>query len=142
MPWVWTEHGLGKILNCTFRNTGSGDSYYMRLFVNNETITIDSVWADFVQATFTGYSEIAVNYSEWGTPYRTGDHMAIDYPAGDLAWVNSGGSAQTVYGCILWDGTNSLMMGGENFAVPRNLTPGAALSLLDTMTMTNDPDPP
>lgn len=131
----------GKILLldralCTPGN--APEDYSCRLFQNNVTVADASTLADFTVATFTGYANVAVARSTFPTPSIVGA-VARTISSVIPTFTCTGGASQTVYGWILVGVTSGKVIAGQNFAVPRVMSPGATEKLdpfqMDSQTL-------
>jgi hypothetical protein len=111
-------------------------------FTPSETLSL----ASLTLASFTGSTPIAgvVGAQETGIDPLTGDQqITITPPAGGWRWTVTGGTGlpQTIYGVVLMDHANAILLGVYAFATPITLTAtGQTIDLGKiTMTFVNQP---
>jgi hypothetical protein len=94
-----------------------------RLYANDVAYNPDRTLADYTEASFSGYS--AVDPITWGTPFTNGDGKAeVDSAA--CSWTFTGGSGTAiVYGILLTDSANTVLMAVIPFVPAITLSPGS-----------------
>jgi hypothetical protein len=98
----------------------------LRLYQNNVTIDPTLSWSAFVEATFTGYSPASLA-GLFAVPTNPSDgEFETSLPA--LIFSCTGGSAQTVYGAAILDGSGNLWF-SYPFPSPIVFTSGVAYAV-------------
>ena len=116
-------------------------NWVLRLFVNNITPTINSVPADFVQASFTGYVPRTLTPATWQPPALMGDRAQVEYGSVPLEWTLTAGP-QVVYGYYVTNTLDGTLRWAERFDTPRSLNVNDRLELDVVYYARNDPSPP
>jgi hypothetical protein len=97
----------------------------LRLFQNMFTPAPDDILSDFTQATFTGYAAQSLSSAfAAGVKIIDGEYQST---AGPFTFTCSGGSAQTVYGWYIDDGSNVFL--SNAFSAPITMVSGASFSI-------------
>ncbi len=104
------------------------------LFTNNFTPTPDTKLADLVEATFTGYAQVAIG--TLSSPYidPASNQEVID--GANATFIAAAGMTPTViYGAFIVDTAGTALLGVEKFAAPVNLTEaGQGISYVPTLS--------
>jgi hypothetical protein len=111
--------------------TGDGstvEDFTCHLFSNNYTVVDATTLADFTQATFTGYSSVAVARADFSAPAIT-SNVAYANTSAPPTFTCTGGSAQLVYGWYLVGDSSGKVYAAQNFAAARNMATGATEQL-------------
>jgi len=88
----------------------------LRLFDNNETPDEASVLSDFNEASFTGYSPVAL--TGWSAGYDDGAGKAkSDAPSAGFTPTGAGGSG-SLYGWFLTNSGNTVLYAASRFGSP------------------------
>jgi hypothetical protein len=94
----------------------SGLSLTALLFTNNHTPGEGDTLADYTEATFTGYAQIALSGAS-----ATGARVTWS----GLTWTYTGlGTGQTIYGVCVFNGSGTLIW-AKKFASPVTVSAGA-----------------
>jgi len=125
MLMVIPNDGKQLWLNWALVSDGSDvEDYVLMLFKNNFTIEDDTVLGDLDEATFTGYSNIVILRTNMSAPFFDGD-VAVSECDFVPTFNCTGGSLQTVYGWGLYSEDTEVLLAGQNFDNPRDMTVGA-----------------
>lgn len=125
MFMVIPNFGKQKWLNWALCNDGSDVAdFTLLLFQNDLTIADATLFSDLDEATFVGYSSVDILRSDMSFPFFDGD-VAVSECGFVPSYSCTGGSLQTVYGWGLVSLDDMTLMAGQNFDVPRDMTPGA-----------------
>ena len=103
MTLKMSDYGIAGILQ-TWIGALNGNTWKLRLFVNNYTPTTADTPANYVEATFPGYAPI--NTNTWANAV-TAAHIASSTDAARTFTRNAAGAAQSVYGYYVTDPTGA-----------------------------------
>ena len=113
---VWCQNGWKTVWDTV---VAGGKLPRIRLFKNNYTPVNSSTYADFTEADFSGYAGYAS--LSWGAAFINGSTQG-EIDATQVTWThNGGGTANTVYGIYITDGSNNLMY-AERFSAPISMS--------------------
>ena len=105
------------------------------LFVDNETITSATVWADLTEASFTGYARFPVGSLDTAAIVAT---RASTNPLSQPVFTNGSGGSENVYGWALIDVSGSpVLVAAQNFGLT-TIPAGQSLALQGTITDTQE----
>lgn len=107
---------------------GANTNFAVSLFKNNETVDDDSTAVDFVTATFTGYANVGFDSSDWDDALEV-LNLGIIVLSFDPHFDSTDATPQTVYGWILIDEDDDIVVCGQNFDSPITIVSGARLTL-------------
>lgn len=124
MDWVCPNEGKTLILDEVFRLTSSRETFLLKQFVSNTTVTDNSTLSDFTIATYTGYADVAIARGDWSAATIVSDIGQIVKSANPV-FTCSGGSPQTVYGLLLVGNTSGKVYYGVNYTTPISMAPTA-----------------
>lgn len=103
----------------------------LRLFASNVQIDLDSVAADFVESSFTGYSRRAVGNDSFD-PVTIDSGVSVAPNTGNpFSWLT--GSAASVWGWLYVLDTGELLS-GETFSAVATLLAGTTFLLAVSLT--------
>jgi hypothetical protein len=120
---VASNYSTQKALDNVLTNLNSAS--YLGVYSNNLTPTPATVWADLVEATFSGYARVNLA-GLWGS---SGAIMDGEYKSDLPAQTFTGtGSSQTVYGWFVIDATPHLWL-SQLFPAPITVTSGVNFSI-------------
>lgn len=104
------EAGLNK--------AAQAEDQYLILFKNNYTPLEDDVLADYTEATFTGYAQVALTGAGWtvapGAP-------AVATQTEKTFASTADQTAQLIYGYAIFLDTSDEFVGGERFPTPQTV---------------------
>jgi hypothetical protein len=104
------------------------EDFVVDLFSSNTTVVDASTGADFTIATFSGYAQVSVPRTDFGSTSIVSNVAQIDDTT-PPAFTCSGGSPQTVYGWIMRGAVSGTIYAGQNFDTPRVMSGGASETL-------------
>lgn len=93
----------------------AGGDLRVRLFKNNVAPARDKNVAFYTQADFSGYADVTPSF---GGEALNGDSDAEDDADPAVFTHNGGGTANTIYGWILFNTTTNKVLFGDTFAAP------------------------
>lgn len=97
----------------------------MKLFTNDITPSVNSLVADFTEATFTGYAPVTL--TAFSAPYLTDDDQgAANSPLATFAPASPFTVGEIVHGWFVVDATGDLVMAGR-FDAPQNMNASGQL---------------
>jgi len=109
------------------------EDFVVDLYQNNYTPTDSSTASSFTVAAFTGYAQVAVARSTFGTPGIVANVAQITSSVSPL-FTCTGGGGQTVYGWYMRGATSNKVYAAAAFDTPRVLNPIAS-ELLQPFTI-------
>lgn len=125
MNMVIPNEGKLAFLNVMLPDDGTDqEDFYVRLYKNNYTPVNGSTGADFTEADFTGYSQVAIARSDFTDPYIS-SNVAFTDSAVIPVYTCTGGSAQTVYGWYMVGQTTGTVYAAQKFDAARSMASGA-----------------
>lgn len=98
--------------------TSGGSAFKLRLFSNNFTPTLNSVYADFTECTFTGYASITISLFDPAGWYSQGAAVQYANPTGVFSTASPYTVGEVVYGWYISEGVSPLFICGGLFATP------------------------
>lgn len=103
------------------------DNCYLRLFVNDITPSSSSILGDFTEASFEGYSEVAIE--DWTSPtINESDQAESDGDPAAFSAVES--DSGNLYGFYLVDSTNTTcLLAGRFDSAPIVVPAGSTLTI-------------
>lgn len=129
MNMVIPNEGKTKWLDAAVLLSGGSDTVFnVKLYQNNYTPVDGSTAADFTEATFTGYTAVALTRSTFGAAAITSNVAYSTYPT-PPAFNCTGGSSQTIYGWYMVGATSGKVYAAQKFDTARTLSPGASETL-------------
>lgn len=128
MNMVCPDEGKELILDELFRLVTARESFVLDLFQNNEVVDDDSTGADFTISTFTGYAQIAIARADFGVAVTVA-HVGQITKTAAPTFTCTAGAAQDAYGWILRGAASGVIYFGQNFNVPRTISPGSIESI-------------
>ncbi len=142
MPLIVPDSYAMKMLNLIVfaaSNAGGIKQNKIKLYQNDVTPSRSSVFSDFTEASFTGYTAGVMDEGGWtlaamvsGTPQVTYDNSP------GFTFTCSSGSGQLQYGYfVVADGGefDGALLFAERFDTPRLIAPGVPLVLLSNFTL-------
>ena len=124
--WVIPSEGCIVNLGRALQTTGAdaAENFTLDLYTNNYTPIASSTLSNFTLATFTGYAAVAITHSSFPYPTLTGGIVSTtSSTAGTFSCT--GGSPQTVYGCVLHGVTTGKVIAASIFDATRTMSNGA-----------------
>jgi len=105
------------LLTTLLESTGSPPHAF--LYTNNITPGEGTVWADLVEAAYTGYADVDLADGTWGTPFISpeGDTRIASQLAFHFDGLG-GGSPVTVYGWGIVNNGKTELLCAERFVTP------------------------
>lgn len=136
MPLVIPNEGAPELLLFTLLGADYGTpAREVGLFVNNYSPDPATTMSSFTEASFTGYSRLALANGSWMTPTIISNRASSTYDApGPLMWTNGGGSSVTIYGYFVRSTLSGYISWAEKFATARTMAPGDELDLTAIFT--------
>jgi hypothetical protein len=108
---VWPDASCQNFLN-NFASDRLGTSSYMyRLFTNNHTPGTGSLFANFTEATFTGYGAVSGATIVWPAASLAG-HVAQSTGT-NIVFNNTSGAPVNIYGVYVTDAANAKLYFAE-----------------------------
>lgn len=113
-----TENGASKLLGRIITTS----TMYLGLYVNDYTPTINdaSDLSDYTEASFSGYSRVAL--SAFGSIVSDPGLAEITHDI--VNFTPSSGASGTAYGVLLIDSSDGSLILAVRFATPKTITPG------------------
>jgi hypothetical protein len=106
----------------------------LRLFVNDLVPLRGTTLADYVEATFTGYTRRTLERGDWNVAELGADHVArITRAGGPESYMPESGG-QTVYGCYLVDIDAGVVRWQGRFATPKEVAAGEGFKVNPVIT--------
>ncbi len=107
------------------------------LWVNDVVPTADTVWADLVEATFTGYHRVSMSRNTWTTPAVSGGCAVSTLSDVPVVWTNNDTTSPTIYGLAYLDQSSGVLRFVQRFddGDIRALVPNATLTVLPQYTL-------
>lgn len=117
------DSGRSDLLACI---TGqlAVDTYQMGLYTNNYALLETDTFAALTECAVAGYAR--QNLSGWSAPTNIGGGV-WDSIAGNATFLNTGGSAVTIYGFFYFGISRGIFYGGALLAAPLILPAGGNL---------------
>jgi len=117
---VFTNYALRAVLTNITQNSGGAAGVLKgavaHLFINAIVPTVDSVVANFNEATFTSYTNQNI---VWNSPPYTNGNNQAEMTGGTLVWVaGSAPTTQTIYGAFVTDAGGTNLLWAERFTTP------------------------
>lgn len=129
MLMVIPNEGKTWFLQKALKTRGGADTNYaISLFQNDETVDDDSTAVDFVTATFAGYNNVGFDSPDWDDAIEA-LNLGISVLNFDPHFDSTDATPQTVYGWILIDADDDIVLCGQNFDAPIVMVSGARLTL-------------
>lgn len=107
---------------------GVATNYRVSLFKNNETVADDSTTIDFVIADFTGYADVVFDSTDWDDAIEA-LNLGIIVLSLVPTFDSTDATPQTVYGWIMIDDDDGIVICGQNFDTPRVMVASAREAL-------------
>lgn len=105
-----------------------GADWRVRLFTNDFNPTTTSVLADFTEATFDGYAEVATTPADTTGPTLVGEDQVMRVKGESLVW-DCAADPETIRGWLLYDEDSGDVLFAEKYAVPHVLEVGSRHTL-------------
>lgn len=127
--YVFDDSVLNRILQ-QFRSwLASEDPWTLHLFTNDHTPADGDDESDYTEATFTGYSAIALDPGEWDAISVTAFIATLEYtPAPQFDYTSGAGGAVTIYGYYLLDDGGDFKV-AERVATSKIISPGDGIKV-------------
>ena len=110
------DDGIKGALNDLIASGAIWDGCTVRIYTNNYTPTDATLLSDLTQATWSGYSAIALSAANWGA-VTVASHLASSPYTLTLAFTRSvTGTAVSNFGWYITDSGNSLLYAAARFA--------------------------
>lgn len=97
-----------------------GSDLKLKLYKNDYTPTASSTVANFTEATFGGYSEVTLTYSDWTIATVSNNAKAV-WGEEPIVWTVTA-DAHTVYGYYVVDNAETTLVWAEKYTVAKSLT--------------------
>ena len=135
---VLPNEGLPDLLDYMIRATISGVlDWELMLFVNDIVPDQDTVYADLVEASLTGYSRVTLSRGTWTSPVIVSNRAVSTYGTTPISWSITGGS-ETVYGHALVTPSSPVIRFVERWTTPVAVSPPGVLAVLPRITQTTE----
>lgn len=79
------------------------------LWTNDIVPTSTTVFADLIEATFSGYSRANLDRADWVVPLAVAGCCHATFGASPIAYTVSGGPFETILGCAYFDSLNGVL---------------------------------
>jgi hypothetical protein len=109
-------------------NPASAEDFVVKLFSNDIDVDTGTVTGDFTEASFTGYSGVAVTRASF-TSITAEDGIGTAESTVSPFFQNTGVDFEVVYGWYLVGATSDVTLACANFNAAINVTPSTAVSL-------------
>lgn len=110
----------------------------MRIFANDLVPQRTTVLANYVEATFTGYSRRNFGRAAWGPSVVGADHVARIMLLGGPQVYTATAGAQLIYGVYIVHPPGDQVVFARRFAVPREVELGVPFSINPIITMRSE----
>lgn len=128
---VITYDGLNLLINWGLKYDDA-PNLVLKLYSNNYVPDKGSDSTDFVEATFSGYSQHTLIRNQWDDATTNGDEKG-ESVYGDIQSYTFG-TSQTIYGCYVdTDDTNETVIYARRFESPKNGASNDKLHLIMKM---------
>jgi len=129
------DTGLAPLLEWMLRaDTGGAESIALRLFRNDFTPNRGSVFGDFLEADFAGYSQKVLARADWD-PAAVTNHVArLERAAGPLEWIPTA-SGQVIYGAFIVGLVSFTVYAARRFRTPRTAAAGVPIVGIPVFTL-------
>jgi len=134
------NEGIGDQLEYVLKRSVAGVLPWQLIFFTNDIVPdADTVLADLVEATWSGYSRLTLDRSEWTTPEVNDGCAHSTWGTDPQVWYVTGDSDETNYGYAFIDYTSGVIRFIQRFDDDdiQPVTPGGKVTLLPTYTMTS-----
>lgn len=124
--WVIPSEGSVVSLGRALQTTGAAaaEDFTLDLYSNNYTPILASTLSNFTLATFTGYASVSIVNTTFPAPTTTSGVTSTTSTTPG-AFTCTGGSAQTIYGCVLSGATTGKVIAAALFDNSRSMSNGA-----------------
>jgi len=117
---------------------GTDEPLQMRIFANDLVPQRGTVLANFVEATFAGYTRRTLNRSQWGVSVTGPDHVTrIMLTTGPEVYTPTDG-AQLIYGIYIVHPPDDTVVYQRRFATPREVEVGVPFSINPIITLRSE----
>jgi len=132
--------GTPTLLNYMLQRVTNNYLDWLLMLWTNPTLspTPATVYADFTEATFTGYSRRVILHNGWGDPVIIDGAFARSVYTNLVAWYPSG-TPQTVYGYAIITPTPFDLICSQKFDAPYEMVPGGTLQFYPRMELGTKP---
>lgn len=104
----------------------------LHIFTNNITPTVNSVYADFTEASYSGYAAFTLTHTDWVSLGVSGHIGALAYPT--LTTFNSSGGSEDIYGYYVTDVADTFVFWAGLFdSSPVTVLPADSYSFIPTI---------
>jgi len=137
MALVTPDAGELELLDKMIKDALSVDEdYTLKLFKNDYTPSQSTVFGDFTEADFTGYSAATLTRANFGAASTVNNKAESTYSA-QQSWT-CGTTGNTVYGYYVLGATSGTCLWAERFATSRTLANGDQLNLTPKLTLNSE----
>lgn len=135
MNMVYPHEGQYRMLNMLLGSTSVSSTCYLRLFQNDITPDVDSVFSDFTTCTFNGYTTKSLSRGSW-TIGRIGLLPTFCYYA-DQVWTCTAtpSPAQYAYGYCISLSVAGYIIVACRFDVPVLITNGMDITVTPVIVL-------
>jgi len=129
------DAALGPLLQWMFSSDSSSvEALSLRLNINDYTPSRSSTTADFVQATFGGYSAKSLPRSSYGAPVLELHIARMTLSSDPFVWTPST-TGQVLFGSYIVGAISNNLYAARRFATPRTTVAGEPLRLFPVWTL-------
>lgn len=116
------------------------ESMLLDLYNNNYTPVPGSSGSNFTVASFTGYTQVTLTRSGWGTSSLVGNKAVSTYTTNPITWTVTGTSTDTIYGYLVRGATSGKVYFAELISPSRPMqTVGDTLNLTLPFELETEP---
>lgn len=137
---ILPKEGIAEQLECILSKPVSGVApWTLILFVNDLVPTALTVYADLVEATWSGYTRYVLDRDQWTEPEVSYGCAVSTWGEEPVQWYVTGGPSETNYGYALIDATQDVIRFIQRFE-PEDIAPvmaGGRVTLLPRYTLTS-----
>ena len=122
MALVVPDLGEQYLLTLLLRDTVPADfPFWLGLYKNDYVPVRDTELADLVRADYAGYAPVPLVRASWNVPTDVGGVAQTFWGAGFVSFAPTSGT-QTVYGYMVTDPSDSLLLWLERFPSPISIS--------------------
>ena len=113
--------------------------WMLMLYTNDDLVISQStVYADLIEASFSGYGRVTLNRTNWDASVIDSDRAVSTYGVDPIIWTNAGSPA-TVYGWAVITAVDPVIRYIQPFPDPVVLNTGDPVGVLPRVTLTTLP---
>lgn len=118
----------------------TNEDLHLDLYNNNYTPVPGSTFSDFTVASFTGYAQVTLTRSGWGSSALVGNKAVATYTTNPITWTVTGTSTDTIYGYLVRGATSGKVYFAELISPARPMqTIGDTLNLTLPFELETEP---